>query len=319
MTGDRIIATLLCMNPDAYTIAEHMLEVGHGHTLYIHDWGNKKAKHPIFFLHGGPGGQCKEKHKLPFDPKTQRVIFHDQRGSGKSTPLGRWHHNNTQELAADITKIADFLKVDRFILTGDSWGSCLALYYALCEPRRVSALVVGGVFTGSQAEIDWLDKGMFQTNFPDAWERYLAATPKKFWSDPSAYHMANVVGHDAALAAKSAHAYGELESSVISLDDNFYPTNPEDFEPEGMIIEMRYLNKRCFLPDRFILKNAHKLTMPLYIVQGRYDFVCPPKTAYELSQKAPNAHLTWTVSGHRSEHETVTAKRLIYKHLTEGK
>lgn len=110
------------MSPDAYTIAEHMLPVGHGHTLYIQDWGNKDAKTPIIFLHGGPGGQCKDKHKLPFDPKTQRVIFHDQRGGGKSTPAGRWHHNNTQELAADITRIVDFLKVDRFIITGESWG-----------------------------------------------------------------------------------------------------------------------------------------------------------------------------------------------------
>ncbi len=307
------------MNPDAHTIAEHTLDVGHGHTLYIQDWGNKKAKTPIFFLHGGPGSQCKDKHKLPFDPKTQRVIFHDQRGSGKSTPLGRWHHNNTQELAADITKIADFLRIDQFIITGESWGSTLALYYALCEPRRVKAIVVGGVFTGSQAEIDWLDKGMFQTHFPDAWDRYLAATPKSHRDDPSAYHMAQVLGSDAEAAKKSALAYGELEGSVMSLDDSYLPTNPDEFEPASMIIEMRYLAKRCFLPDRFILKNASKLKMPLYIVQGRYDFVCPPKTAYELSQTAPNAQLTWTISGHRNEHENTTAKRLIYKHLTEGK
>ncbi|QQS18075.1 alpha/beta fold hydrolase [Candidatus Saccharibacteria bacterium] len=141
--------------------------------------GAIKSQKPIIFLHGGPGSSTKDKHRLSFDPKTQRVIFFDQRGCGKSTPLGRWHHNNTQELAADITRIADYLKVDTFILTGESWGSCLALYYAICEPRRVSALVVGGVFTGSQAEIDWLDEGLFQAHFPDVWERYLAATPKQ--------------------------------------------------------------------------------------------------------------------------------------------
>ncbi len=296
-----------------------MLEVGHGHTLYVHDWGNKKAKHPIFFLHGGPGGQCKDKHKLPFDPKTQRVIFHDQRGSGKSTPLGRWHHNNTQELAADITRIADFLKIDRFILTGESWGSTLALYYALCEPRRVSALVIGGVFTGSQSEIDWLDEGLFQAHFPDVWDRYVAATPKAHRTKPSQYHMANVLGTDEQAAQASAYAYSALEGGVMSLNDQHMPEPLEGFESGSMLIEMRFLAKRCFLPDRFILKNAHKLKMPLYIVQGRYDFVCPPKTAYELSQKAPNAHLTWTVSGHRNEHENISVKQLIYKHLTEGK
>lgn len=307
------------MTPDKYTIHEHMLPVGHGHTLYVHDWGNKKAKTPIFFLHGGPGGQCKDKYKLPFDPQHQRVIFHDQRGSGKSTPLGRWHHNNTQELAADITKIADFLKIDTFILTGDSWGSCLALYYAICEPSRVRALVVGGVFTGSQAEIDWLDNGLFQIHFPDAWERYLEATPKSHRDKPAAFHTAQVLGSDEKSAARSAKAYSELERSVMSLDDSYLPLNADDFEPSGMIIEMRYLSKRCFLPDRFILKNAGKLKMPLYIVQGRYDFVCPPQTAYLLSKTAPNAHLTWTVAGHKGEHETITAKRLIYKHLAEAK
>ena len=307
------------MNPDTYTNAEHVLEVGHGHTLYFQDWGNKKAKTPIIFLHGGPGSQCKDKHKLPFDPKTQRVIFHDQRGAGRSTPHGKWHHNNTQELAADITKIADFLKIDTFIITGESWGSALALYYAICEPSRVKAIVVGGVFTASQAEIDWLDKGMFQTHFPDAWEKYIAATPKSHQKDPTAYHLTRVLGKDEKAAAESALVYGELEGSVMGLDDIHVPVSPADFDPSGMIIEMRYLARRCFLPDEFILKNARKLTMPLYIVQGRYDFVCPPSTAYELSKRTPNAHLIWTIAGHRNEHESITVKRFIFRHLASGK
>ncbi len=305
------------MKPDEFTIAEHMLDVGHKHQLYIQDWGNKKAKTPIIFLHGGPGGGCKDKHKTPFDPKKQRVIFFDQRGSGKSLPYGRWHHNNTQELASDITKITDFVGVDTFILTGGSWGSTLALYYAISNPSRVSALVISGVFTGSQAEIDWLDQGLFKTHFPEAWEHYLEATPKAHHKDPSAYHMTTVTGNDLVKAKQSAEAYANLESAALSLNDTFYPISPEDFEPEGMIIEMRYLAKRCFLPDRYILKNAHKLKIPVYIVQGRYDMVCPPKTAYELSKLIPNSHLTWVVSGHRAEHETTTAQRLIYKHLTE--
>ena len=202
-------------------------------------------------------------------------------------------------------------------MTGASWGSCLALYYAISNPSRVKALVVSGVFSGSQAEIDWLDKGMFRTHFPEAWERYLEATPKKFRADPSSYHFAQVVGNDADAAKRSAEAYANLESAALSLDDTFYPINPEDFEPTGMFIEMRYLARRCFLPDRFILNNARKLHMPVYIVQGRYDMVCPPATAYELSKSIRGSHLTWVTSGHRAEHETATAQRLIYKLLTE--
>jgi proline iminopeptidase len=320
MTGDRIIGTLDLMNPDQHTIHEHMLDVGHGHTLYVHDWGNKAAKMPIFFLHGGPGGQCKDKHKLPFDPHTQRVVFHDQRGSGRSVPYGRWHHNTTQELAADITKVADHLGIDRFMVTGGSWGSLLALYYGLQEPRRVAALVVDGVWTGSRAENDWLDQGLFRTHFPDVWARYLAETPAAHHADPTAYHFAQVLGKDTAAAAESARVYGNLEGSIVALNDQaIAPTQAvsPDFDPIPAQIEMRYLAKHCFLSDRYIIENAHKLPMPVYLLQGRYDFVCPPVTAYTLAQSIPNAHLTWLLAGHMAEHETITVKRLIFKHLTE--
>lgn len=306
------------MNPDQFTIAEHMLDVGHGHKLYIQDWGNKKAKKPIMYLHGGPGGGCKDKHKLLFDPKTQRVIFFDQRGCGKSTPLGRWHHNNTQELAADITRIADYLNINKFVVTGGSWGSTLALYYAISQPKRVHALVIHGVFTASQAEIDWLDNGLFRTHFPDLWDAYVATAPKTYQANPSAYHYAQILGKDEAKAAQSAQAYSMLEGGIVSLDDNHPPINPVEFDPTGMQIEMRYLAKRCFLPEKYILKNAHKLKMPVHIVQGRYDFVCPPATAYQLSQRLPNATLTWTISGHRAEHETTTVLRLVLRHCTSS-
>ncbi len=307
---------MMLMTEDDYTNETCMLDVGHGHTLYVHDWGNKAAKTPIFHLHGGPGSQSKDKHKLAFDPTTQRVIFHDQRGSGQSTPLGRWHHNTTQDLAEDITRIADKLGIDTFIITGGSWGSTLALYYALENPRRVVAVVIHGVFTGSQAEIDWIDNGMFQTHFPDAWDRYVATVPTEHRANPSSYHYERALGKDAHAAADSARAYDDLEASAISLDDRHIPTPAAGYDPNGSLIEMRYLHNGCYMPDRYILKNAHKLTMPVYIVQGRYDFVCPPATAYELSKSAPNAHLTWVMSGHATEHETTTALSLIYHHLT---
>lgn len=303
------------MSPDAHTNAEHMLDVGHGHTLYVHDWGNPKAKTPIFFLHGGPGSSTRDKYKLAFNPEKHRVIFHDQRGAGRSIPAGRWHHNNTQELAGDISRIADTLHIKSFIITGDSWGSALALYYALQEPRRVVSLVIGGVFTASQEEIDWLDTGVFQSHFPDAWQRYLDATPKQFRDAPTAYHLKRALSRDEQAAKESAFVYSQLELSVLSLDDAHEPMLFDSFDPTGTIMEMRYLSKRCYLPDRYILDNAHKLTMPIYIVQGRYDFVCPPKTAFALSQAAPHVELTWTIAGHRNEHENLTVKRVLFSGL----
>jgi proline iminopeptidase len=304
------------MTPDEFTIKEHMLPVGNGHTLYVHDWGNKKAKKPIIFLHGGPGGSTRDKHKNVFDPLTQRVIFFDQRGCGRSTPLGKWHHNTTQHLASDITTIADKLNINKFILSGGSWGSCLALYYAVSQPSRVLALVITGVFTISQAEIDWLDKGLAKTHFPDVWANYQASVPKKYANDPSGYHFECALGTNAQKAKKSAYHYSILEGSLLALDDTFMVPDYEEFDPAGMLIEMRYLAKRGFMPDNYLLKRVSKLKMPIHIVQGRYDMVCTPATAYEVAQKAPNSTLTWVIAGHKPEHETATAIRLLLKQVS---
>ncbi|MFZ1483449.1 MAG: alpha/beta fold hydrolase [Candidatus Saccharimonadales bacterium] len=304
------------MTPDEFTIKEHMLPVGNGHVLYVHDWGNKKAKKPIIYLHGGPGGNCKDKNKKLFDPQTQRVVFFDQRGGGRSTPAGKWHHNTTQHMAADITTIANKLNIDKFILTGGSWGSCLALYYAISAPSRVHALVITGVFTGSQAEINWVDQGLFKTHFPDAWDSYLGLTPKKYQANPSEYHFKQAVGADDKKAKQSAFAYSILEGSVIALDDTFITPNYEEFDPTSIQIEMRYMSKRCFLPDNYILKRVSKLKIPIHIVQGRYDMVCTPAIAYEVAQKAQNATLTWVIAGHKLEHETTTALKLIHQQVS---
>ncbi len=303
------------MNEDEYTNQSFMLDVGHGHELWVHDWGNKQAKTPIFFLHGGPGSQCKDKHKLAFDPTTQRVIFHDQRGAGQSTPLGRWHHNTTQDLSEDINRIADKLGVKQFIITGSSWGSTLALYYTIENPNRIKAVVVGGIWGASKAENAYMNGGTWRTHFPELWDWYVSTVPQEYRSNPSAYHFERALGDDPTAAAESARVFGDMEAGLISLDDRHILTTAKDYDPSGTLIEMRYMAKQCFMPDRFILKNAHKLTMPVYIVQGRYDFVCPPATAYELCQTAPNAHLTWVASGHAAEHETITALGLIYRHL----
>jgi proline iminopeptidase len=304
------------MTPDEHTILETFVEVGDGHSLYVHEWGNSKAKLPVLFLHGGPGGGCKDRHKQGFDPRHQRVIFFDQRGSGKSLPYGSLEHNTTKELVVDIEKIARHLKLEQFVISGSSWGVCLALAYALQYPKRIRAIVLSGIFTGSQAEIDWLDKGGFRDFFPDVWQRYLDATPRVHHANPSAYHYKRALSDNEQAAKLSAYTYNNLEAGVMSLDDRFIPENFEDFDHTYTRIEIHFLSNRCFLPDRHILDNAHKLKMPVWLVQGRYDFVCPPKAAYELHQKLPNSQLMWTVSGHRAEHENWNVMRTILLQLT---
>lgn len=287
------------MNPDEYTIKEHFLDVGDGHQLYIQDWGNPDASEPILFLHGGPGDGCHERHKDRFDPAQHRVIFFDQRGCGRSLPYGSLEHNTTDKLVEDIEKIAKYLTLHSFVVTGGSWGSTLALAYAIKHPERVKALVIQGIFTGSKTEIDWLDKGLFKTFYPEAWEEFLAQTPKAHHRDPSAYHAKRALGDNAEESVASAYAYECLEGAVMNLDDRFSPSNPLEYDPMPIRVEMYYMKNGCFMPDKYILDNAHKLTMPVWLVQGRYDMVCPPVTAYELSKKLPNGKLLWTIAGHR--------------------
>lgn len=304
------------MNKDDFVISEKMLDMGDGHTLYIQEWGNPKKPVPIIFLHGGPGSQAKDKHKGAFDPNSQRVIFFDQRGCGKSTPYGSLEHNTTNKLIEDISKIADTFNAKTFILHGSSWGSTLALAYALTQPDRVHALVIGGVFTASKAEADWLDKGQFKTFFPDVWQAYLDRTPTKYRNDPSKYHFDKVINGSTDEQKMSGYAYDCLESGVIQLDDRQEPENYDEYDPAGIKIEMYYLQNDCFLPDRHILDNAHRLSMPVHIVQGRYDMVCPPNTAYELHKSLPDSHLYWTIGGHKHEHEGENIFRSIFASIS---
>ena len=275
-----------------HSIQETYLEVGDGHSLYIHDWGNKTARLPILFLHGGPGGGCSDGQKQLFDPASQRVIFFDQRGSGKSLPKGSLDHNTTDDLIEDINKITDHLNVKTFIINGGSWGACLALAYSLKYPQKVHAIVLRGIFTGSQRELDWLDKGEYRHFFPDVWSTFFAATPKQYQNNPNAYHYAQALGTDELAAKKSIYAYANVEGALLSLDDRYKPDAFEDFDPAGERIEIHYLANKCFMPNRHILDNAHILNMPIWLVQGRYDFVCPRKLPTNYTKSFPTAILS---------------------------
>lgn len=307
------------MTPDQHTNKEFYIEVGGGHQLYVHDWGNSKGL-PIIFLHGGPGSATKDGHKQIFDPAKHRVVFFDQRGCGKSLPYGSLKHNTTDDLIEDTRKIADHLKLKQFVLEGGSWGSCLALAFALKYPKRVQALALCGIFTGSKKEIDYFDSGEFASHFPEVWDQYLATVPKSHQNSPTKYHYERILGKNEKAARESACAYENLEGALLSLDDRFIYRSPTDptYDPNGISLEVHYLANGCFLPDNHILDNAHKLTMPIWMVQGRYDMVCPPTTAYALHKKLPNSHLLWTIGGHRSsERETQSVMRTILLQLAE--
>lgn len=303
------------MTPDEYTIQQAFIEVGDGHQLYTCEWGNPSAKTTFILLHGGPGSYSKDAHKRQFNPTQHRVIFYDQRGCGQSTPYGSLEHNTTQDLVEDITKLLKHYKVGKAVFIGGSWGAALALVYAVAHPARVEALVLNGVFTGSKEEIGWLDQGRFKAFYPDAWEAFLARTPRKHHNDPVAYHTKRVLGQDNQAMVESGHAYETLEGSVMFLDDRVRSSDLATFDPLPIRMEMFYMQKGCFLPDRHVFDNAHKLTMPVWMVQGRYDMVCPPKAAYELHQKLPNSQLIWTISNHLPERGSADVIKTILLHF----
>ena len=304
------------MTPDKYTVKEFFIDVGHGHELYVHDWGNPKGL-PIIFLHGGPGSEVKDQKKGLFDPSKHHVIFFDQRGCGKSLPYGQLDHNTTPDLIHDISLIADHVKFKQFVIYGSSWGSCLALAYAIAHPKRVRSMVLASIYTGTRFENDWVGRGWFKTHYPEVWERFLWRTPKEHHKDPSAYHYKNILGDNQQLATSSALAVEELEHSIMALDDPGPSLDLDTFDPTGGRIYAHYLANDCFMDEGHIFQNAPKLAMPIWLVHGRFDMCCPPITAFELNKRLPNSHLMWAISNHRGEHETSSILRTILLQLAE--
>ncbi len=305
------------MTPDNYTIQEQQLDVGDGHQLYVHDWGHKEAAQTILFLHGGPGGHCRDSHKRYFDGSRQRVIFFDQRGSGNSTPKGSLNNNTTADLVDDIIKILDNLGLDKVIVMGGSWGSCLALAFGIASPSRVEAMVLSGIFTGRQSEIDWLNAGHYQTFYPEVWQAYLDKTPPEHHANPTYYHFERILGSNETATKESAYTFNSMDGALMRLDDRYHQESFEDFDPTTTIIEAHYFSNGCFMPDGRIMNNAHVLTMPVYIMQSRYDMVCPPINAYGLHKQLPQSELIWTIGGHATEHESWNVIRTLLLQLTK--
>lgn len=296
---------------DEFTNNNIMLPVGNGHKIHIVDWGNKAAKVPFLVLHGGPGSCIKENHKTTFDPQKHRVIFFDQRGCGESLPAGSLEHNTTDYLVSDITKILDHLKIKKVNIYGYSWGSTLALVYTIRHPERIENVVIGGVYAGIN-DYESVFLSHCKTFFPEVYDRIIEMTPAEHHENIASYHI-NKTLHSTAKEQKfSAYVLATLESSISNnQEDLSTPINFEEFEPTTARIEAHYISNNCFLEDNYILNNADKIKSPVYIVQGRTDFVCPPNFAYALSKKIKNAKLSWAVSNHHSEHEVLALLKTI--------
>jgi proline iminopeptidase len=292
-----------------------MLDVGDGHQLYFEECGNPKGK-PIVFLHGGPGGGCSPEHRRFFDPKKWRIVLFDQRGCGQSLPFASLENNTTWHLVADIEKLRGHLEIEKWAVFGGSWGSTLALAYAISHPTIPTALFLRGIFLCRRKEIEWFYQEGASKIFPDAWEAYLAPIPEAERGDlVRAYHK-RLTGADPKVRAEAASAWSVWEGSTSKLvvDPRSLAHFAEDqFADAFARIECHYfMNDAFFASGNWLLENVNKIVhIPSIIVQGRYDVVCPMESAWELHRAWPAAEFKVIADAGHSVSEKGIASALI--------
>ena len=289
------------------------LPVDERHTLYYEQCGNPEGK-PVVLLHGGPGGGCSDKMRRFHDPEKYRIVLFDQRGSGRSTPHADLVDNTTWHLVEDIETLRVKLGIDRWQLFGGSWGSTLALAYAETHPKRVTELVLRGIFMLRRWELEWFYQEGASRLFPEAWEHYIKAIPVTERHDLiSAFHRRLTSDDDKTrLAAAKAWSVWEGATSFLHIDEDFANSHEDpQFALAFARIENHYfVNSGFFEVDDQLLRDAGNLAdIPGVIVHGRYDVVCPVQNATDLHKAWPKSELVITpASGHSAfEAETVDA------------
>jgi proline iminopeptidase len=279
--------------PPLQARAEGFLDVGDGHRIRCQEAGNPDGK-PVVVLHGGPGSGIAPMARRHFDPGAYRIVLFDQRGAGQSTPgAGDLTANTLWHLVSDMEALRERLGIERWQLFGGSWGATLALAYAETHPSRVSEIVLRGVFTVRRSELDWIYRGGAANLFPREWEAFLAPIPEERRDDPLAAY-ADLLA-DARVRDRAAIAWSRWEGATVSLypQESFVQQYAEPaFALTFARLAVHYFTHGAWLEDGQLIRDAGKLAgIPGVIVQGRYDAVCPPTTAYELHQAWPGSEL----------------------------
>jgi proline iminopeptidase len=306
---------------DPYVNKSGLLDVGDGHKIYYEEWGNPNGL-PIMHLHGGPGAGFSESHKLLYDPTKHRVIFHDQRGCGKSTPFAGLKKNTTQALISDIEKLRVYFGIEKMHVTGGSWGSTLALLYAIAHKERVEKIMIWSVYLLRQFENDHLYQGGVKSLLPEAWERFISFVPsknRKSSNEVIKFYAAKINSNDKKTALTYSMEWTLWEMSSVSLSYDRQKAEREvlnnpDLNVSMAVLETHYFLNKCFVEENYILKNIQKIKhIPCFVVQGRFDLCTPPVSALDLSKAyGKNLSLQLTRAGHlRSEPENLAALRSI--------
>lgn len=294
---------------------KHTIKVSEPHELYVEESGSATGI-PVLFVHGGPGVGASELCRRFFDPEYYRIIIFDQRGCGRSTPHLCLTNNTTQDLVDDMEVIRKYLKIDKWILFGGSWGSTLSLVYAQQHTDNVMGLILRGIFLCRDKDFNWFYQDGAKYIFPDKWEHFVEPIPEGERDNIiQAYHQ-RLNGKDEVMRMNAAKHWALWEAQCATLhpshelESNF--THPH-MAMAIACIESHYFINQCFLAPNQILDNAHKLhDIPTIIVHGRYDMVCPLENAYALKEKMPNAELDIIRDGGHSAFEPGVQDALIH-------
>ncbi|MCC7703376.1 prolyl aminopeptidase [Janthinobacterium sp. GW460P] len=267
-----------------------MLGVDDLHTIYWEECGNPDGI-PVLFLHGGPGAGLSPQHRRFFDPQRYRVILFDQRGAGKSTPLGEWRNNTTQLLIEDIERLRAQFGIAQWLVFGGSWGSTLALAYGQAHPAACLGFVLRGIFLCTQAEIDWFIDGV-RWFYPELYEEFAAPIPLEERGDLLAAYVKRILSSDPDVYWPAARAWSRFEGRRVYL-----MPQPEDAPNDALDLgvgrlESHYMANLGFFEEDQLIRNMGRIAhLPAVIVQGRYDAICPPLSAYRLQQAWPGSQL----------------------------
>ncbi len=306
-------ASVLFPLPEPYQF--DWLDVGDGHEIYFEQCGNPAGK-PVVVLHGGPGGGGDTAIRRFFDPDLYRIVVFDQRGAGRSRPHAELKANTTQHLIDDIERLRAHLGIDRWQVFGGSWGSTLALAYAQAWPHRVTELVLRGIFLLRKHELDWFYRpGGASQIYPDAWQHYERHIPPEERDDLPAAYYRRLTSDDPEIRLAAARVWSVWEASTSCLTPSL---DMVDKFGEATLaiafarIECHYFMNNGFMEEGQLLDNIDKIRdIPGVIVQGRYDVVCPMRSAFDLSQRWPKASLQIVPDAGHSAFEHGIASRLI--------
>lgn len=262
------------------------------HNIYWEECGNPHGD-PILFLHGGPGGAISPTHRRFYDPRHFRIILHDQRGCGKSTPLGCLENNTTENLIGDIEKLREMLGIEKWHVIGGSWGSTLALAYAQTHPTRCKSMILRGIFLMRPVELDWFVNGI-QTVFPEIHEEFISILSEAERENITESYYKRMTTGDIRQQIEASKKWCQYEGSCATLMPTSDVIASEEQERKAWAmgrLEAHYFLHNQFTPHDALLRNIDRIRhIPATILQGRYDMICPVQTAHDLHKAWPEAH-----------------------------